>query len=86
MPKQLSELYGVLTPNHRDLDPELWDLETKKLKPEVRDEIVNKLEQELATRGMRLEDVVKGLYLIGSSATRRWTTDSDLDITVAVND
>ena len=86
MNSKYSRLYGILSPNHKRLSPELWDSDTHTLLPAVKDKIIKSLMTDLDTHGVHNpETLVSGMYLIGSSATLRWSRDSDLDITVVIN-
>lgn len=67
------------------LDPQVWDLtaeDNPTLHPQVADQIRDTLQGWLDSHGLPM---AKGIYFIGSSATRQYRATSDIDITVVLD-
>ncbi len=68
---------------HETLNPKLWD-ENKQLKPEVSEkllQIASRFMESLRLDSLQVEDIV----LTGSNANYNWTSHSDLDVHLLLN-
>ena len=76
---------GVLDYVKATQDPAIWDLETSKLRPQVKDELLGRLDKGLAALSFD-PSWVKGVAIIGSIVGRQWRSDSDVDIEIMVDE
>jgi hypothetical protein len=76
---------GVLDYVKATQDPALWDLETGKLRPQVKDEIMARLDGGLAELAFD-PDLIDGISIIGSMVGRQYRSNSDIDIEILVNE
>lgn len=67
------------------LDPGIWDLQSGKLKREVRDQILNTLVKETMKAGVDFDEKWK-VYVIGSITGKQYLPTSDIDVTVVVGE
>lgn len=65
------------------LNPKLWDLETEKLRPEVREKLVAIVDQFEAFIDCPIS--ICDIHLVGSNAAFSWSETSDLDVHVIAN-
>lgn len=68
---------------HDTLNPKLWDMETGKLLPEVREKIVEIVAA--FERNINVPIDIVDIHLVGSNASFNWTENSDLDVHVIAN-
>lgn len=74
---------GVLDYVRATQDPALWDLETGKLRPNVKTELLARLDHGMA--GIAFDPSwIEGVSIIGSIVGRQYRSDSDVDIEVMV--
>lgn len=64
------------------LNPELWDLESNMLKPEVRERLLQ-IAQEFYSE-TDLKAPIEDIYILGSAANYNWNDVSDIDLHVVV--
>lgn len=76
---------GVLDYVKATQDPALWDLETGKLRPQVKDELLGRLDKGLAAISFD-PAWIKGVSIIGSIVGRQWRSDSDIDVEIRVDE
>lgn len=79
---------SILDFRKENLDPAIWDIsgEAPVMRPEAREEIINRLIQGLADNGFeKAHEWIDGLFVIGSSTTYQWEPTSDIDVSVKVD-
>lgn len=72
---------SILDYPRSELNPNLWDNETMKLKPKVRRFLIDKAKEALSTVGL----TPKYIILKGSIATYQWNEESDIDLSIYVD-
>ena len=77
--KKLNEAYEV----HDELNPKLWDNETKELLPEVKEALINIKDEFLKYIDIPLE--VVDVEFVGSNASYNYNDQSDIDLHLIVN-
>ena len=75
-------------PLHTTLNPKLYDVNTKKLLPEVKeklDKIVEKFKEYLDEYKEHIKFNILDVNLVGSNASYNYSESSDLDVSVIIN-
>ena len=64
------------------LCPEIWDLEEDSKKPQIKEEVKEKILETLKKfkGGFDLNDAIQGVRVVGSIDSNRWDDDSDIDV------
>lgn len=64
------------------LNPELWDINSNKLKPEIREKLLQIAQEFYAET--ELKAPIEDIYILGSAANYNWNPGSDIDLHVVV--
>ena len=64
------------------LNPELWDINSNKLKPEIRERLLQIAQEFYAETDLKAP--IEDIYILGSAANYNWNPGSDIDLHVVV--
>lgn len=64
------------------LNPELWDINSNKLKPEIREKLLQIAQEFYAETDLKAP--IEDIYVLGSAANYNWNPGSDIDLHVVV--
>lgn len=64
------------------LNPELWDITSNKLKPEIRERLLQIAQEFYAETDLKAP--IEDIYILGSAANYNWNPGSDIDLHVVV--
>ena len=78
---------SVIDLTQSTLPNDIWNLETKTMIPEIKEEILQKTDEAFnKVFGINTLDVIEKIHITGSIGTQNWTKETDIDVHLSPKD